>query len=106
MTKTRQGSLSPASAAPATGERFEAVLDHRNVAIRQILSGHTGTPQKFLQDDDEWVVVLAGEALIDVDGERLGLEPGDWVFLPARVPHTVLETAAGTIWLAVHVRPA
>ncbi len=95
----------PATAAPATGERFEAVLEHRNVAIRQILSGRTDAPQEFLQEDDEWVVVLSGAAVMTVNGERLPLGPGDWAFLPAGVPHTVLDTAAGTSWLAVHVRP-
>jgi len=97
--------LLPGTAAPATGERVQAVLDHRNVAIRQILSGRIDLPREFLQDDDEWVVVVAGGAVIDVDGERLPLGPGDWAFLPAGVPHTVLETDAGTSWLAVHVRP-
>jgi cupin 2 domain-containing protein len=100
------GSLLPAAAAPVTGERFEAVLDHRNLAIRQILSGHIESPQEYLQDDDEWVLLLAGAAQIEVAGERLALGPGDWAFLPADVPHTVLETAAGTSWLAVHLRPA
>ena len=94
----------PATAAPPTGERFEAVLDHRDLLIEQILSGQNQTPQASLQDHDEWVVVLAGAAVIDVDGERLALGPGQWAFLPAQLPHTVLETAAGTSWLAVHIR--
>ena len=29
--------------------------------------------------------------------------PGDWTFLPAGVPHSVIETEAGTNWLAVHL---
>ncbi len=92
-----------AAEAPATGERFEVVLKHRNLAIEQILSGRNDTPQAYLQDQDEWVVVLAGGAVLSVDGERLALGPGQWAFLPAQVPHTVLETAAGTSWLAVHL---
>lgn len=100
----RSGSLLPATAGPPTGERFEAVLDHRNLLIEQILSGQNDTPQAYLQDHDEWVVVLAGAAEIDVDGEHLVLEPGQWAFLPAQTPHTVLETATGTSWLALHLR--
>ena len=48
--------------------------------------------------------MLAGGAVLEVDGRRLKLAPGDWVFLPAGVPHTVARTAAGTSWLAVHLR--
>lgn len=98
------GSLLPATAAPATGERFEAVLTHRNLVIEQILSGRNDTPQAYLQNHDEWVLVLAGGAVMLVGDERLALKPGQWAFLPAHVPHAVLETSAGTSWLAVHLR--
>jgi cupin 2 domain-containing protein len=49
------------------------------------------------------VVVLEGAAVVEVDGERLDLAPGDWVLLPAGVPHSVVRTEIGTNWLAVHV---
>jgi len=51
------------------------------------------------------VTLLAGAAVLDVDGDRMHLGPGDWAFLPADVPHTVVSTAAGTSWLAVHLHP-
>lgn len=79
------------------------MLRHRNVVIEQILSGAGETPQHYVQDHDEWVVVLAGAAVLDVDGRRRELAPGDWAFLPATVPHVVVATATGTSWLAVHV---
>ncbi|HEX2046795.1 MAG TPA: hypothetical protein VHF27_03465 [Acidimicrobiales bacterium] len=50
-------------------------------------------------------MVLAGGAVLDVDGERVALGPSEWLFLPSGVPHAVLETAPGTSWLAVHLRP-
>jgi cupin 2 domain-containing protein len=49
------------------------------------------------------VVVLDGAAVLEVDGQRLELGPGDWVFLPAGVAHSVVSTDAGTRWLAVHL---
>jgi len=73
------------------------------VTVEQILSGRNDAPQRYLQTDDEWVVVLAGAAVLDVDGQPRAMGPGDWAFLPAGVPHTVVETAAGTNWLAVHL---
>lgn len=49
--------------------------------------------------------MLAGGAVLDVGGQHLTLGPGDWAFLPAGVRHTVVETNAGTSWLAVHLQP-
>jgi cupin 2 domain-containing protein len=66
------------------------------------LSGRLEDPVEFRQAEDEWVVLLAGEARLDVDGTRVDLAPGEWLFLPAGVPHTLVETEPGTSWLAVH----
>jgi uncharacterized cupin superfamily protein len=82
------------------------VLDRGPVRVEQILSGRNDEPHPYLQDEDEWVLLLAGAAVLDVDGERLALGPGDWALLPAGIRHTVVETAAGTSWLALHLRPA
>jgi cupin 2 domain-containing protein len=51
------------------------------------------------------VVVLAGGAELEVGGDRVVLETGDWLFLPAGVVHTVVTTEPGTSWLAVHLYP-
>jgi uncharacterized cupin superfamily protein len=81
----------------------EPVVRLRGLTVRQILSGRLDARQDYLQDDDEWVVVLDGSAVLEVAGERRTMGPGDWVLLPAGVPHAVVETAAGTNWLAVHL---
>ena len=73
--------------------------------IEHILSGRTVEPHGHVQPQDEWVVVLAGGAVLDVDGDQVALGPGEWLFLPAGVPHTVHRTEPGTSWLAVHVHP-
>jgi cupin 2 domain-containing protein len=73
------------------------------VVFEQILSGADVEPEDYLQDQDEWVVVLAGRAVIEVGGDRVELGPSDWVLLPGGVPHRLVEVDAGTNWLAVHV---
>ena len=73
--------------------------------IEQILSGPDVAPEDYLQDHDEWITLLAGAAVLEVGGERVGLGPGDWVLLPAGVSHRLIDVQSGTNWLAVHVHP-
>jgi cupin 2 domain-containing protein len=100
-----RGHLDDPTEAPETGERFETLASVRGVVVEHILSSASDVAVRYVQDQDEWVVVLAGSAVVDVDGERHDLGAGDWVLLPARVPHTVVRTAAATAWLAVHIPP-
>lgn len=87
-------------------ELFEAVLRRPGVRIERIISrGHT-TPvgEPYVQDWDEWVLMLTGSARLKLDssGER-SLVAGDHVLIPAGVPHLVTYTADPTIWLAIHI---
>ena len=70
--------------------------------IEQILSSGRDEPVAYDQDHDEWVVLLGGAAELDVSGERVFLEPGDWLLLPRRTRQQVVRTAPGSSWLAVH----
>lgn len=105
MTALQTGNLYNDAQAPATGERFETILSHRNLVIERIVSSAAIESKEYMQEQDEWVVLFQGEALLRVGGELRTLKPGDYVFLPAGVPHRVERTAAGTIWLAVHLHP-
>lgn len=77
----------------------------RNLVVEQILSGVV-EPVDYVQDQDEWVVVLDGAAVLEVDGEHCDLARGDWMLLPAGTPHRLVSTRPGTNWLAVHLHPA
>ena len=67
MPDTTSGRLLEPSDAPPRGERVEKIARIGNLRIEQILSGHV-EPAEYLQGHDEWVVVLAGSATLDVDG--------------------------------------
>ena len=101
----QRGNLFTDSAAPAAGERFETLLAHRNLVVERIVSGADVAAVEYLQPQDEWVVLLRGTATLLVAGETLALTAGDHLFLPARVPHTVVHTSPGALWLAVHLHP-
>lgn len=88
---------------PATGERFETLASLRNVHIERITSSEHPEPTLYVQEQDEWVVLLAGEAVLEVDGQLEELGAGDYLLLRAGVPHRVLRASHGALWLAVHV---
>jgi cupin 2 domain-containing protein len=89
--------------APSIGERFRELARMTNVVVEEIVSSSSPETVEYLQVQDEWVVVLEGAAVLEVEGAEVRLVPGDWVLLPAGTPHRVLTTEAGTRWLAVHV---
>ena len=99
------GNLYENALPPAQGERFEQLLQHRNLVIERIISSTAVTPTTFVQAQDEWVVLLQGEAELDVAGKRMQLKAGDYVFIPSATPHTVLRASQGALWLAVHLPP-
>jgi len=76
------------------------VVVEGRVVVEQILSGRVDTPVDYLEPRHEWVAVLAGGAVLEVDGDAVTLEPGDWVVLPADVPHRLVLVEEGTSWLA------
>lgn len=88
---------------PQQGERFDTLLAHKGVVIERIISTSKIASQEYVQEQDEWVVLLQGQALMDVAGRQVPLKAGDCLFLPSRTPHTVLRVSDGAMWLAVHV---
>lgn len=100
MSAVQRGRLLDSTVAPTTGEHSAEIVRVRNVVVEQVLSGRV-EPVDYDQDEDEWAVVLEGSAVLDVDGERVELTKGDWVLLPARMPHRLVHTEPGTSWLTV-----
>lgn len=90
---------------PQEGERFDILLRCKNLVVERIVSSSAITPKEYMQPQDEWVVLIKGEAVLHVGGESLTLTPGDYLFLPAGVPHTVERTSHGAMWLAIHLHP-
>ncbi len=91
----------------SAGEAFETLLETAGGRIERIVSHSHASPPGFWydQDDDEWVMVVAGSAALAFDdGERVTLSAGDWLMIPAHCRHRVESTGPDTVWLAVHLR--
>lgn len=88
-------------------ERIEQIVENESLRIVRIISTGQACPPGFWydQDEDEWVVLLTGEAALEFEneaGERR-LKPGDWLHIPAHCRHRVSWTSSeeATLWLAV-----
>ncbi|MEN9657298.1 MAG: hypothetical protein RL571_763 [Pseudomonadota bacterium] len=88
---------------PATGERFEPLHSQPGLLIERIISSPRIAHTEYIQPQDEWVLLLQGQAALDVAGKTVALQSGDYLFIPAHTPHTVLEVSDGAVWLAVHI---
>lgn len=92
---------------PPTGERFDTLVQCRNVSIECISSSDQPDPQPYDQPHDEWVLLLQGQARLEIGTREMMLDAGDHLFLPAHTPHRVLATSTDPpcLWLAVHIHP-
>jgi mannose-6-phosphate isomerase-like protein (cupin superfamily) len=89
-------------------EVFTELLEQGGVRIERIVSAGQATPEDkpFVQDADEWVVLLQGSAAIRLeDHEEAALTPGDHLLIPAGTRHWVTrpDPDGPTVWLAVHL---
>lgn len=105
VNRGRTGRLAAGDAGPTQGESSHVLAVGHGFVVEQILSGRLNTTTDYLQDHDEWVVLLEGGAILDVADVRHTLTPGDWLLLPAGLPHRLVSTEPATSWLAVRGTP-
>jgi cupin 2 domain-containing protein len=91
-------------------EYMEELVDDGNVRIERIVSEGHSSPEGFWydQEEDEWVILLAGAAglAFEDEEEEVVLRPGDFVKIPAHRKHRIAWTTPDeeTVWLAVFYR--
>ena len=88
---------------PQSGETFTTLLEHKNIKINRIVSSEDVNETEYLQEEDEWLILLEGKATLLLDHKEKELKKGDIVFIPSKIPHRVLLTQQGTLWLTVHI---
>lgn len=86
-------------------EHSETLADNRHARLLRIISPPGFSSGQFLQQEDEWVMVLQGEGTLEVAGKRIQLAAGDSLRIPAGTPHRVVDTSTDPlcIWLALHL---
>jgi cupin 2 domain-containing protein len=88
-----------------SSEVTETLLRAGELRIERIVSHGQKSPDGFWydQDENEWVLVVAGAARLEFEDETIELTPGTFMNIPAHKRHRVQWTdpTQTTIWLAV-----
>ncbi len=86
-------------------ELVSILAESDSIKIERIISDGHASPKGFWydQEQDEWIVLLSGSAILTVADERVELNPGDPLLISAHQRHRVESTSSTekTIWLAV-----
>jgi len=88
---------------PRDGELHDTLLSHRHATINRIISAADFRSDLYVQEEDEWLVLLEGEAKLLLGEKEITLKKGETLFIPARQPHCVLHTTEGALWLTVYL---
>lgn len=93
--------------ADISDELFENIVSSASMRIERIISKGHASPASgwYDQDEHEWVIVLKGEAKIEIENQALvHLVSGSYLNIPAHTRHKVSWTAPDTetIWLAIY----
>lgn len=89
-------------------EQMDNLVNTPHTRLLRIVSPPHFRSIEFRQPEDEWVLVLQGEATLELDNRPLQLFPGDSLLIPAGTPHRVIDTSATPrcVWLALHLDTA
>lgn len=86
-------------------EIFGKIFQNRNIKIERIISYGQSSPLDFWydQEENEFVLLLDGEAKIEFEDKIYSLKGGDYLLIPSHVKHKVVFTSVDkpTIWLAI-----
>ena len=89
-------------------EIFAELIHNPNFRVERIVSRGHATPENewYDQGDNEWILLIAGNAQIEFQTNQriVNLIPGSFLNIPARSKHRVnwTQKETPTIWLAIH----
>jgi len=86
-------------------ELLTVLAESDGLKIERIVSDGHASPEGFWydQEQNEWVLLVSGSAVLEFEEGKMELNPGDHLLLPAHRRHRVDSTSATekTIWVAV-----
>ncbi len=92
-----------ATTVPEIGkESFTTLLNQKHFRVEHICSHAFKDGIWYDQETSEWVLLLSGWALIDVESTLHHLTAGDYLLLLPHQRHKVLETSEEAHWIGIH----
>lgn len=84
-------------------EKVIVLLDNSSTRIERIYSYGEVSPVGFYynQDEDEFVKIEDGNAIIEVEGKEIFMNKGDELFLPRHAKHRINYTSDNCVWYCV-----
>lgn len=86
-------------------EQFFDLLKKENIRVEKIVSNGQISPNDFwyTQDENEFVIILKGEAVLEFEDKEIPLKVGDYINIESNVKHRVKYTSKEelTLWLAI-----
>ena len=90
---------------PKEGEEvIETLLDKEDITINRIISNKVVDGEWYDQDEDEWLVLVSGEATLVFEDKEVALLKGDTFYIPQHRKHCVKKTSEDALWLTVHIK--
>ncbi len=86
-------------------EQFFELLKHDNIRVEKIVSNGQTTPSLdwYNQDENEFVLLLEGHAIIEFEDKEVEIHKGDYLIIEKYIRHRVKYTSTNesTVWLAI-----
>ena len=106
MKKLAKGNILKILPQNATEEVSNIIHKNQNIRIEQIISSGQTSPAEgwYDQEENEWVILLQGNAHIEFEGSGIVLlRQGDHILIDAHRKHKVIFTSKNpcSIWLAI-----
>ncbi len=81
---------------------MDTLFKKGGIEVVRIVSAKLDKPKDFCDEREEWVVLLRGDAILEMDQETIHLKAGDYLYIPSNTPHRLISTSHGALWLAFH----
>lgn len=86
-------------------EQFDLILKSPNCRIDRIVSAGHCSPEGFWydQENDEFVLLVQGEAVLEFEDRTVTLKAGDYLHIPKNCKHRLKHSSVDPvcIWLCV-----
>ena len=87
--------------APENSETFFTLFQNHSCKIESICSWLKTPGEIYDQDEDEWVLLIRGEAKLKIGTVEYNLIAGDYCLLPKHTLHQVVSTSKNALWLGI-----